>query len=98
MRIKRLRGKTIGIVGFGRIGQAVAEKAAVFGLNILASDPFTPKEIVESSGGKLVSLEELLENSDFVSLHAPLTPNTEKMIGSEQFDLMRDDAFLCVGS
>ncbi|HJO61165.1 MAG TPA: NAD(P)-dependent oxidoreductase, partial [SAR202 cluster bacterium] len=41
-----------------------------------------------------VSLEELLENSDFVSLHAPLTPNTEKMIGSEQFDLMRDDAFL----
>ena len=94
MRIKRLRGKTIGIVGFGRIGRAVAEKASVFGLKILASDPFTPKEIVESSGGKLVSLEELLENSDFVSLHAPLTTNTEKMIGPEQFDLMKDDAFL----
>ena len=89
MRIKRLRGKTIGIVGFGRIGQAVAEKASVFGLKILASDPFTPKEIVESSGGKLVSLEELLENSDFVSLHAPLTPDTEKMIGPKQFDLMK---------
>ena len=94
MRIKRLRGKTIGIVGFGRIGQAVAEKASVFGLKILASDPFTPKEIVESSGGKLVSLEVLLENSDFVSLHAPLTPNTEKMIGPKEFDLMKDDAFL----
>ena len=94
MRIKRLRGKTIGIVGFGRIGQAVAEKASVFGLTILASDPFTPKEIVESSGGKLVSLETLLENSDFVSLHAPLTPNTEKMIGPKEFGLMKDDAFL----
>jgi D-3-phosphoglycerate dehydrogenase len=94
MRIKRLRGKTIGIIGFGRIGQAVAEKASVFGLKILASDPFTPKEIVESSGGKLVSLEELLENSDFVSLHAPLTPDTEKMIGPKQFDLMKGDAFL----
>ena len=46
MRIKRLRGKTIGIVGFGRIGQAVAEKASAFGLKILASDPVTPKEIV----------------------------------------------------
>ena len=94
MRIKRLRGKTIGIVGFGRIGQAVAEKASVFGLKVLASDPFTPKEIVESSGGKLVSLEALLENSDFVSLHAPLTPNTEKMIGPKEFGLMKDDAFL----
>ena len=94
MRIKRLRGKTIGIVGFGRIGQAVAEKASVFGLKILASDPVTPKEIVESYGGQLVTFEELLEQSDFVSLHAPLTPATEKLIGSREFGLMKDDSFL----
>ncbi|MEC7836292.1 MAG: C-terminal binding protein [Chloroflexota bacterium] len=94
MRIKRLRGKTIGIVGFGRIGQAVAEKASVFGLKILASDPVTPKEIVESYGGQLVAFEELLEQSDFVSLHAPLTPATEKLIGPREFDLMKDDSFL----
>ncbi len=94
MRIKRLRGKTIGIVGFGRIGQAVAEKASVFGLKILASDPLIPKEVVESHGGKLVSLTELLEKSDFVSLHAPLTPATEKMIGPQELDLMKDDSFL----
>ena len=94
MRIKRLRGKTIGIVGFGRIGQAVAEKASVFGLKILASDPVTPKEIVESYGGQLVTFEELLKQSDFVSLHAPLTPATEKLIGSREFGLMKDDSFL----
>ena len=94
MRIKRLRGKTIGIVGFGRIGQAVAEKASAFGLKILASDPVTPKEIVESYGGQLVTFEELLEQSDFVSLHAPLTPATEKLIGPREFDLMKDDSFL----
>ena len=94
MRIKRLRGKTIGIVGFGRIGQAVAEKASVFGLKILASDPVTPKEIVESYGGQLVAFEELLEQSDFVSLHAPLTPATEKLIGPREFDLMKYDSFL----
>ena len=94
MRIKRLRGKTIGIVGFGRIGQAVAEKASAFGLEILASDPITPREIVESHGGKLVSLTELLKRSDFVSLHAPLTPATEKMIGPKELDLMKDDSFL----
>ena len=94
MRIKRLRGKTIGIVGFGRIGQAVAEKASAFGLKILASDPVTPKEIVESYGGQLVTFEELLKQSDFVSLHAPLTPATEKLIGSREFGLMKDDSFL----
>jgi len=94
MRIKRLRGKTIGIIGFGRIGQAVAEKASAFGLEILASDPITPKKVVESHGAKLVSLTELLEKSDFVTLHAPLTPATEKMIGPKEFDLMKDDSFL----
>ena len=94
MRIKRLRGKTIGIVGFGRIGQAVAEKASVFGLKILASDPVTPKDIVESYGGQLVAFEDLLEQSDFVSLHAPLTPATEKLIGPREFDLMKYDSFL----
>ena len=94
MRIKRLRGKTIGIVGFGRIGQAVAEKASAFGLEILASDPVITEEVVESHGGKLVSLTELLKNSDFVSLHAPLTAATEKMIGPKELDLMKDDSFL----
>ena len=94
MRIMRLRGKTIGIVGFGRIGQAVADKASAFGLNILASDPVVDEETVQAHGGLLVELDELLENSDFVTLHAPLIPTTEKMISKRELGLMKPDSFL----
>ena len=94
MRMMRLRGKTIGIVGFGRIGQAVAEKAKAFGMNILASDPFITPDIVESRGGRLVEIDELLKNSDFVTLHAPLIPSTTKMIGKAELDIMKEDSFL----
>ena len=94
MRMMRLRGKTLGIVGFGRIGRAVAVKAKAFGLNILAADPVTPAETVTSFGAELVSLETLLHESDFVSLHAPLTPETRNMIGREQLATMKEEAFL----
>ena len=94
MRIMRLRGKTIGIVGFGRIGQAVADKASAFGLNILASDPVVDEATVRAHGGVLTGLEELLKNSDFVTLHAPLIPATEKMISEKELGLMKPDSFL----
>ena len=94
MRMMRLRGKTIGIVGFGRIGQAVAAKARAFGLNILAADPVVPSETVEDMGGRLVDLPVLLTESDFVSLHTPLTDATRNLIGPEQLTMMKPDAFL----
>ncbi len=94
MRMMRLRGKTLGIVGFGRIGRAVAVKAKAFGLNILAADPVTPAETVTSFGAELVTLDTLLQESDFVSLHAPLTPETRNMIGREQLAAMKEEAFL----
>ena len=94
MRMKRLRGKTIGIVGFGRIGQAVAVKARAFGLNVLASDPVVPTRTVESFGGLLVDQTTLLRESDFVSLHAPLTPETQGMIGTAELEAMKQDAFI----
>ena len=94
MRMMRLRGKTIGIVGFGRIGQAVAAKARAFGLNILAADPVVPAETVEDMGGRLVDLPVLLTESDFVSLHTPLTDATRNLIGPEQLAMMKPDAFL----
>ena len=94
MRMMRLRGKKIGIVGFGRIGHAVAVKARAFGLNILAADPVVPAEAVESLGGRLVDLLTLLAESDFVSLHAPLTPDTRHMIGEAQLAAMKPEAFL----
>ncbi len=94
MRMMRLRGKTMGIVGFGRIGQAVAVKARAFGLNIMAADPIVPAETVEAAGGRLVDLPTLLAESDFVSLHTPLTDATRNLIGREELAAMKGDAFL----
>ena len=94
MRMMRLRGKTLGIVGFGRIGQAVAGKARAYGLNILAADPVVSEDRVRSSGGVLVDLPTLLSESDFVTLHAPLTAETQNLIGSNELALMKRDAFL----
>ena len=94
MRIMRLRGKTIGIVGFGRIGQAVAAKARAFGMDILAADPVVSATAVESLGGHLVDLSTLLRESDFVSLHTPLTAQTRNLIGRTELHQMKPEAFL----
>ena len=94
MRMMRLRGKTMGVVGFGRIGQAVAAKARAFGLHILATDPEIPGELVESQGGRMVDLPTLLAESDFISLHTPLNEATRNLIGREELSLMKQDAFL----
>ena len=94
MRMMRLRGKTIGIVGFGRIGQAVAAKARAYGLNILAADPIVHSDAVKNLGGDLVELDSLLEESDFITLHAPLTEETRNLIGREELAKMKPEAFL----
>jgi len=94
MRIMRLRGKTIGIVGFGRIGQAVAKKAAAFGITVIAHDPIISGTTAKEHGAQLVDLQELLTLSDFVTLHAPLIPSTHHMIGESELNLMKKEAFL----
>ena len=94
MRIMRLRNKTIGIVGFGRIGQAVAEKSKVFGLNIMVSDPVVSQSFAADKGCKLVDMDELLTESDFVTLHAPLMESTINLIGKRELALMKKDSFL----
>mgnify|MGYP001495455439 CR=1 FL=1 len=94
MRIMRLRGKTIGIVGFGRIGQAVAKKASAFGMNVLTSDPMISEKTATEHGAHLVSLNELLPQSDFVTLHAPLLPETHHLIGKTELESMKKEAFL----
>ncbi len=93
-RIMRLRDKTFGVVGFGRIGRAAAEKAKAFGMNVLASDPFVSAEDMAAVGVEKVELDKLLQKSHFVTLHSPLIPQTANMMSTEQFDQMRDDAFL----
>ena len=94
MRMMRLRGKTIGIVGFGRIGRAVAAKAQAFGLNVIASDPVVAREEVEATGCRLEDLDTLLAESDFVSLHTPLTEGTRNLIGHRELELMKPGSFL----
>ena len=95
MRIMRLRGKTIGIIGFGRIGQAVAQKALAFGLRVLAYDPYmTAQQCTLRGARKTGDMESLLRESDFVTLHSPLNSATEGMIGAEELDLMKSEAVL----
>ena len=94
MRIMRLGGKKLGVVGFGRIGRTAARKAQAFGMEVLISDPFVSEEQAKEAGVKKVDLPELLAESHFVTLHSPLIPQTENMMSTEQFAAMRDDAFL----
>ena len=94
MRIMRLRGKKIGIVGFGRIGRAVCEKARAFGMEALAYDPYVQAEQVAAAGARAVDMETLLRESDFVTLHSPLTADTHNLVGEAELGLMKSDSFL----
>jgi glyoxylate reductase len=87
--------KTIGIVGFGRIGQAVARRARGFGMDVIYADAFRlPADVEAQTGARHVDLDELLERADFVSIHTNLTPETRHLFGAEQFERMKDTAVL----
>lgn len=92
--IFRLRGRTLGLVGLGNIPQSVAKKAQAFGLKVIAADPFVPKEIATQLDVELVSLDELCEKSDYISVHAPLNQHTQGMISYEQFNKMKKEVFI----
>ncbi len=91
--IYRLAGRTLGLVGFGNIARQVAVRAAAFGMRVLYADPFI-KEGQFDTPGKKVELVALLAESDFVSLHPPLTPDTRKMMNDAAFSKMKPSAFL----
>ena len=91
--IFRLVGSTIGLVGFGNISRMVAVRAAAFGMRVLFSDPFVPDGKYSNLGTK-VELDQLLRESDFVSLHPPLTSQTRKMINADAFAKMKSTAYL----
>jgi D-3-phosphoglycerate dehydrogenase len=84
-----LRGKTLGVVGFGRIGRAVAKRALAFEMDVLTADPYIPADVAQDLGVTLVSLEELFRRSDFITLHAQLTPETREMINAESLATMK---------
>ncbi len=87
-----VHGKTLGIVGAGRIGSAVARRAAGFGMAILYYNRSRNIEFEKETGARYVSFDELLERSDFVTIHTPLTPETEGMFGAREFRRMKKTA------
>jgi len=89
-----LRGKTLGIIGTGRIGRAVGYRAKAFLMNLLAFDVEQSIEFAERTGARYVDLGELLRKSDFVTLHIPLLPETHHMIGRRELGLMKPTAVL----
>lgn len=88
--LSELAGKTIGIIGFGAIGQKVAKIAEAFDMNVLAYSP-RPKDKGELKTVKFVSLDELLSNSDIVTCHCPLTPQTEGLINEDTISKMKNN-------
>ena len=90
----RLRECTLGLLGFGRIGRRAAQKAAGFGMRILAYDPYVSPDDAAELGVTLVSLDTLLAEADFVSIHSPLTPETFHMVGERELRMMKPTAFL----
>lgn len=92
---RELRERTLGIIGFGGIARKLVELLKGFGMNQpLVFDPFLKPEVAAASGVRLVSLDELLKQSDFVSLHCPLTEKTRGLIGARELALMKPDAYL----
>ncbi|MFA4645782.1 D-2-hydroxyacid dehydrogenase [Pyrococcus kukulkanii] len=89
-----LEGKTIGIVGFGRIGYQVAKIAKALGMNILLYDIYPNEERAKEVGGKFVDLETLLKESDVITLHVPLLDSTYHLINEERLKLMKKNAIL----
>ncbi|WBW50539.1 D-2-hydroxyacid dehydrogenase [Peptoniphilus equinus] len=91
---RELRNKTMGIIGFGAIGRRVAEIANVFHMDVLAYDPFLKPADIKQDYVKLTDLDEVLENSDVVTLHVPLTPDTKDMLNKESMARMREGAII----
>lgn len=90
----RIKGQTLGLVGFGRTAREVVPKAKGFGLRVMAFDPYVSSTVFEEFGVKSVTLGHLLEESDYISIHAALTQETKHLLDMEQFRKMKSTAYL----
>jgi D-3-phosphoglycerate dehydrogenase len=93
-KIYNLRGQTIGIVGFGRIAKMVIEKIKPFGMKVIVFDPFVPEQVIKELGCEKVEFDQLIINSDVVSIHVPLVESTKHMFNKEIFTKMKETAYL----
>ena len=91
---RELRGKTLGVIGLGKIGKAVARRAAGFEMRVIASDPYLTEEQAADAGAKLVGLAELLHRSDVITVHTPLAARTRSLLGRPQLEATRPGAFV----
>ena len=90
-----LKGKTIGIIGFGRIGAGVAKRAKAFEMNVLTHDKYVPKAYAEEMGAKLIeNVDDLLKQADYITLHIPLTDETKNLINEEKLKLMKPNVVI----
>src|SRR5207344_3060880 len=92
LQIPRLMGQTLGLVAFGHVARAVAKRAKPFGLRVIAYDPFIEELVMVEHGVVPCTLEEVLSQSDFVSMHAPATPEAEGMLKEKHFRQMKKTA------
>jgi D-3-phosphoglycerate dehydrogenase len=89
-----LRNKTLGVIGMGRIGSQVVNRCKAFGMDAMAYDPYLPEEVAKQMCVELTDLDTVLKNADFITIHVPLTPETKHSISTEQFELMKDTAYI----
>ena len=89
-----LKGKALGLLGYGRIGRRVAEIARVIGIRILAYDPYLTAEQCSQAGAEKMELDEILEASDVLAIHVPLTPETDHLISAPEIAKMKDGALI----
>ncbi len=92
--MRRMRGQTLGIIGLGKIGATMPPKANAFGLEVLAYTPRLTPQIAQKYGVECTSLQELIARSDFITIHAPLTPETEGLIGEKELRKMKPTAYI----
>jgi len=93
-KISRLKGQTLGLLGVGFIGRETAKKAKCMGLEVIAYDPYTNAEVFRELGIQQVGFEEMLKRSDYISLHAPATDETQQIINANTIKLMKPTAYL----
>jgi D-3-phosphoglycerate dehydrogenase len=89
---RRFKGAVLGLVGFGHIPRLITQKLAGFGMSFLAHDPYVAPDVTANFGAELVTLDELLQRSDYVSLHCPLTEQTYHLLDESEFRLMQPHA------
>ncbi len=92
LKVPRLMGQTLGFISFGRVARALAKRAAPFGLRLIAYDPFIEETLISEHGVEPVSLSELLQRADFVSMHAPARPEAQRMLTEQHFRQMKESA------